>query len=267
MHSTRIQRRNAQAAWTDVFMHPLSKGQRKSLLSLLLPKISPWFPQVELLVDFLMSSFEIGGSTCLLAMSGLFHLMQVKNLDYPRFYEKLYSMLNPAILHSKHRSRFFRLLVICLESTHLPAALVASFLKRLSRLSLYSSPSGVVTVMPLIYNLLNSHPLSTFMVQRETPYLLLEPLDGNSKLHESFRDDTTNPMMTHAEYSSIWEVKSLQIHYHPIVATVSRIISEPFYKRAYNTEDFLNHSYNTVTLLNCPRQFLHSLTHLTCTDD
>ena len=249
VHLTRVQTRTTRTAWANVFKHPLSKKQRKSLLGLLLPRISPWFPQIELLTDFLTDSFEMGGSTSLLAISGLFHLMQMKNLDYPRFYEKLYSMLDSTVLHSKHRSRYLRLLIKCLDSTHLPTALVASFIKRLSQLSLYSSPPGNVIVVPLIYNLLNNHPLLTFMVHRDAPSSQNGHADVCSKPHEFFVADTADPMKTSAGQSSVWEIKSLQFHHHPNVAMVARIISEPFFKKTYSTEDFLDHSYHTVSLL------------------
>ena len=234
------------AAWINVFNYPLSKAQRKLLLGLVVPKISLWVPQIELLIDFLTDSFNLEGSTSLLALSGLFHLIQEKNLDYPRFYEKMYSMLDDTVLHSKYRSRFFRLLVKCLESTHLPAALVASFIKRLSQIALHSSPSGTITVIPLIYNLLSDHPPTTFMIHREENNSRSGLRFEEEALHEPFLADEIDPMKTCAEQSSIWEIKSLQSHYHPSVAMVARIISEPFFKRAYSTEDFMDHSYETV---------------------
>ena len=126
----------AQEAWLALMDMDMDKEQRKLILGAMTTSVAPWFMKPELLMDFLTDSYNTGGSTSLLALSGVFYLIQERNLDYPSFYRKLYSLLDSGILHSKHRSRFFRLLDTFLSSTHLPAALVASFLKRLSRLAL-----------------------------------------------------------------------------------------------------------------------------------
>jgi hypothetical protein len=56
-------------------------------------------------------------------------------------------------------------------------------------------------------------------------------------------------METHAIKSSLWEIAMLQDHFHPNLATLAKIISEQFTKQAYNLEDFLDHSYASVSLL------------------
>lgn len=195
-------------------------------------------------MDFLTDSINIGGSTSLMALSGLFYLIQEKNLDYPQFYHKLYSLLDANILHSKHRSSFFRLLETFLASTHLPAALVASFIKRLARLSLFAPPSGIVVVVPWIYNLLKHHPACTFMIHRNGDI----DCEGGG-WGDPFRMEELDPMETDALESSLWEIQMLQSHYHPNVATIAKIISEQFTKQAYNLEDFLDHSYGSVSAL------------------
>ena len=221
----------------------LSKIQRKMILELMQHRIAPWFSKVEFLMDFLTDCFNIGGSTSLLSLSGLFYLIQHKNLDYPQFYQKLYSLLDSNILHSRHRSRFFRLLDTFLASTHLPASLVASFVKRLARLSLFAPPSGIIIVVPWIYNLLKSHPSCTFMIHKSGDAFQNEGTWG-----DPFREEESNPMETDALESSLWEIQMLQSHYHPNVATIAKLISEQFTKQAYNSEDFLDHSYGTVGL-------------------
>ena len=241
LYSLASHRKQAQKAWTTILRQDLTKIQRKSVLDLMSHRIAPWFLKVELLMDFLTDSINVGGSTSLLALSGLFYLIQNKNLDYPLFYHKLYSLLDSSILHSKHRSRFFRLLDTFLASTHLPAALVASFIKRLSRLTLYAPPSGIIVVIPWIYNLLKNHPTCTFMIHRK----------GDVEKEENgwgdlFRMEEPDPMETDAIESSLWEIHMLQTHYHPNVAAIAKIISEQFTKQAYNLEDFLDHSYGTM---------------------
>ena len=242
LHSLAAHKKQAQSAWMALLHQNLSKNQRKMILELMTHRIAPWFVKVELLMDFLTDSFNVGGSTSLLSLSGLFYLIQHRNLDYPQFYLKLYSLLDSNILYSKHRSRFFRLLEIFLASTHLPAALIASFIKRLARLSLFAPPSGIVVVVPWIYNLLKSHPSCTFMIHRIGEIGQDEGVWG-----DPFRQEEPDPMETDALESSLWEVHMLQSHHHPNVATIAKIISEQFTKQAYNMEDFLDHSYGTVS--------------------
>ncbi|KAF4625556.1 hypothetical protein G7Y89_g12612 [Cudoniella acicularis] len=239
-------KKRAQGAWLALMNMDMDKEQRKSILRLVSDSIAPWFIQPELLMDFLTDCYDAGGSTSLLALSGVFYLIQEKNLDYPSFYRKLYSLLDSEILHSKHRSRFFRLLDTFLASTHLPAVMVASFIKRLSRLTLSAPPSGVVAVVPWIYNLLKKHPTCTFMIHRETRTVEGKALLESQGMEDPFVMEEEDPMETHAIESSLWEIVTLQSHYHPNVATLAKIISEQFTKHAYNLEDFLDHSYGSM---------------------
>lgn len=241
LYSLLAHKKQAQETWLAVLRHKLSKQQRKKVLGMISHQIAPWFLKVELLMDFLTDSFNEGDSTSLMALSGLFYLIQTKNLDYPHFYQKVYSLLDHNVMHSKQRSRFIRLLETFLSSTHLPAALVASFMKRLSRLALNAPPAAIVVIVPLIYNLLKTHPMCTFMIHR----VVHKPRTEDDE--DKFRMDETDPMETNAIDSSLWEIHALQDHYHPNVATLAKIVSQQFTKQAYNIEDFLDHSYESVS--------------------
>ena len=247
MAKMQIQKQRAQETWITILRQDLNTSQRKTLLTLMPNKIGPCFSQLEILMDFLTDSFDAGGSTSLLALSELFHLIQEKNLDCPQFYQKLYSLLDSNVLHSEHRSQLFRLVHEFLASTHLPGALVASFIKRLSRLCLYSPPSGIIATVPWIYNLFKLHPICTFMIHR-APVKNMGQSNYSSVMEgDPFRAHECDPMATYAEESSLWEIEILQSHYHPNVATVAKIISEQFTKQSYALEDFLGHSYCSVS--------------------
>lgn len=243
MTSVTAHKKKAQEAWLAVLRNEISQAQRKNLLRIMVHSIEPWFNSPEFLMDFLTDSYNEGGAISLLALSGLFYLIQEKNLDYPQFYTKLYSLLDSDLLHSKHRSRFFRLLNTFLTSTHLPATLIASFVKRLSRLALNAPPSAIVVIVPFMYNIFKNHPTCTYMMHRE--------IRGEKKaakleaegMDDPFDPNEQDPMRTRAIESSLWEIESLQSHYHPNVASIARIISEQFTKQAYNLEDFLDHTY------------------------
>jgi U3 small nucleolar RNA-associated protein 19 len=246
IRSVNVHRKKAQEAWLALLRSRLSVSQRKNLLRIMSPVIAPWFLKPELLMDFLTDSYNVGGATSLLALSGLFYLMQERNLDYPQFYQKLYSLLDDELLHSKHRSRFFRLLNTFLSSTHLPAALVASFIKRLSRLAMNAPPAAIVTTVPWIYNLLKAHPACTFMIHRAINDKEFKAELDTEGMEDPFDMSETDPMCTDAIESSLWELEMLQFHYHPNVASLAKIISEQFTKQAYNIEDFLDHSYKSM---------------------
>lgn len=238
-------RKQLQEAWLSLLRLPLSIPNTKSLLLTMSSRIAPTFTRPTLLMDFLVDAYASGGTTALLALNGLFYLISTKNLDYPNFYPALYALLTRDVLHVRYRSRFFRLLETFLGSTHLPAALIASFIKRLARLSLSAPPSAVVVIVPFVYNLLKKHPSCTFMVHRE----------GTSEDREHWREvglqdcfdaAETDPMKTGALESCLWELEMGMTHWQPNVATIARIIGEQFTKERYGIEDFLDHSYASV---------------------
>ncbi|KAH6660607.1 CBF/Mak21 family protein [Truncatella angustata] len=237
------QKKQGQEAWLSLLRLGPNREQRKQVLSIMTQSIVAWFTQPEALADFLTDSYNAGGSISLLALSGVFYLIQNRNLDYPSFFRKLYSLLDADILHSKHRSRFLRLLDTFLGSTHLPAALVASFIKRLSRLCLHAPPAAIVAIVPWVYNLFKKHPLTTFMMHREAQ---LEEMIENQGLEDPYDADEQDPSNTGAIDSCVWEFVQLQTHYHPNVATIAKILAEQFTKQTYNIEDFLDHSYSSL---------------------
>lgn len=228
-------------AWLAVLRFPMSEDQYRQILSIMHKRIIPFMPKPQLLMDFFTDSYDAGGSISLLALNGLFYLMENHGLDYTRFYGKLYALFNEDTMHVRHRSRFFRLADLFLNSTHVAASLLASFIKRMSRLSLTAPPAAIVTMIPLTYNLLKKHPSLLTLIHR---------VPGGNE--DSFSDDPflaeeSDPAMTRALESSLWEMTSLVNHFHPNVATLAKILGEPFTKPSYNLEDFLDHSYTTMT--------------------
>lgn len=244
-------RKVAQECWLSIFRSPLTANHRKTILNIMTPQILPWFSnRIEILTDFLTDSFNEGGSVSLLALSGIFHLMTKRNIDYPGFYTKLYSLLDEHVMHSKHRSRFYRLLNQFMSSTHLPAAMVASFIKRLARLSLQAPPGAIVWVVPWVYNMFKKHPPCTFMLHRKYhPAHLIYSSHAEYKeegMDDPFDASQPDPMLTNAIDSSLWELHTLQDHWHPNVATLAKILGEQFTKREYQLEDFLDYSYTSL---------------------
>ncbi|KAG5636845.1 hypothetical protein H0H81_006638 [Sphagnurus paluster] len=199
--------------------------------------VLPHLTRPVLVMDWVGTAVDYGGAVGLLALNALFVLMKDYNLDYPSFYTRLYAFLDRDVLHLKHRARFFRMTELFLSSTHLPANLLASFIKRLSRLSLTAPPAAIVMVIPFTYNTLKRHPALMAIIHRT---------DVDDPSSDPYLADEADPLHTHAQHSSLWELLSHRAHYHSGVSTLVKIFSEAFTKPAYAMEDFLDHTYGTV---------------------
>ncbi|CUM66733.1 uncharacterized protein PRCAT00004413001 [Priceomyces carsonii] len=233
---------NYQNSLLTLLSFPLTSLQYKGILLILHKRIIPYLTKPERLMDFLTDSYDAQDDAIvpILALNSLYELMKRYNLEYPDFYTKLYSLLTPDLLSTRYRSRFFRLCDLFLSSTHLSSKLIASFIKRLSRLSLTASAPSIVIIIPFVYNLLRRHPSCMVLIHniassKATSYT--DPYDNQE----------TNPLQTKAMDSSLWELETIMSHYHPNIATLAKIFGEPFRKNSYNMEDFLDWSY--VTLL------------------
>ncbi|KAK8846551.1 hypothetical protein IAR55_005637 [Kwoniella newhampshirensis] len=201
------------------------------------------------IADWLGGLVDNGGAMAMLAMNGLFVLITQYNFEYPRFYERLYGLLDRNVMHVRYRARFFRLLDTFLSTSLISASLIASFIKRLSRLALTAPPSGTILLLPFIYNLFKRHPGCMIMLQRQPTSILSVSMghtEEDQKLVDPFDEEETSPLKTRAIESSCWELASLQKHYLGPIATLAKIFGEVFTKPEFNMEDFLDHGYGTL---------------------
>jgi len=72
--------------WLQILKCKINLDQYKRVLTILHDKVLPFLPKPLLLTDFLLSSYNVGGSISLLALSGVFTLISKHNLEYPEFY-------------------------------------------------------------------------------------------------------------------------------------------------------------------------------------
>ena len=136
IHASRSYPHGFTQAWIMLLnsFHPLSQEVYKHVLKILHKKIIPGMSQPTLLMDFLVHAIDQGGIVGILALNGLFTLMVSYKLyvllgikfvnvmicrDYPKFYTKLYTFFDSQILHSRYRTRFFRLTDTFLSSTYI----------------------------------------------------------------------------------------------------------------------------------------------------
>lgn len=227
-----------QKCWLAVLRLPQSTKQHHKVMAVLHKKLIPNMAQPQMLMDYLTDAYNDGDVMSFLALNGVFFLMQKYNLDYPDFFTKLYALFQDgSVMHVRYRSRVLRLLDLFLSSSHLPSAIMASFIKKMARLALSSPIGAVVSILPFIYNQLKRHPSCMVMIHKP---------NASGETVDPFDILETNPLKTKAFESSLWEIESLQHHYHPNVATLARIFSQPFHKPQYGLEDFLDYNYKSL---------------------
>ncbi|KAG4306065.1 hypothetical protein PORY_000053 [Pneumocystis oryctolagi] len=239
------QKRIFSDCWVIALQLPLKNHQYKQILNILHSNVLPFLSKPHLLMDFLTDSYNAGGSVSILALNGLFYLIKEYNLDYPNFFIKLYALFDENLFHIRYRSRFIKMVDLFLSSTHLPAIIVASFIKRMSRLSLFANPGGIIMIIPLIYNLLKRHPTCIVLIHRNSIKSIFE---------DPFLEKELDPSKTRALDSSLWELYTLVDHYYPVVSTLVKVFSEQFTKPNYNLGDFLDYSYSKIIDLEINRK-------------
>ncbi|WAR02028.1 NOC4B-like protein [Mya arenaria] len=202
------------SAWIHFLKMKLSATLYRKVLVILPDKVMSNMTSPLSLCDFLSQAFNVGGVISLLASNGLFILITKYNLHYPDFYKKLYSLFEPSIFHVKYKARFFHLCDLFLSSTHLPAHLVAAFAKRLARISLSAPPAGLLVAVPFIYNMIIRHPACKKLIHR--------PDSDMSFDTDPYDPEEEDPEKCGAMNSCLWELKSLQYHYHPDVFKIAK---------------------------------------------
>ncbi|XP_034566261.1 nucleolar complex protein 4 homolog [Notolabrus celidotus] len=224
-------KRAFEKMWLGFLKYKLPNNMYKKILVILHDSILPHMSKPTLMIDFLTAAYEVGGAISLLALNGLFVLIHQHNLDYPDFYKKLYNLLEPSVFHVKYRARFFHLANLFLSSSHLPVYLVAAFAKRLARLALTAPPTALLIVLPFIYNLIRRHPSCRVLIHR--------PTTGDELLEDPYLMDEGDPAHCCALESSLWEIKTLQKHYHPDVAKAAMSINSPLSEQEEDINEVL----------------------------
>lgn len=233
-------RKNLNKSWRQAVMWSLTEQSHRQMLIVLLENVLAHLIEPVLLTDFLMDSLEAGGPVSLLALQGIFTLIQQHNLTYPNVYEKLYSMFEPEIFHTKFKARLFYLADIFLSSISLPETLVAAFIKRLSRLALVAPPQDIVIILQFIENMIIRHPglhgkmykANGIRTELADPFVPSEPIFGKC---EAIR-------------SSLWEVASLQQHVLPSVAKAAGFIHNPLPKVEHDLSHVLEKQETDVSI-------------------
>jgi hypothetical protein len=189
-----------------------------------------------LLCDFCIASVDIGGLVGMLALHALFVLVTKHDLEYPKFYDRLYNLINEDSFYANGRRTFFELADVFLKSPALPGYCAAAFCKKFARLSLSAPPAGAMLCVSFIHNLIRRHPKSCLpLIHRDQATLESEDqkVEHNGKNHENHRKtfdsdpydfSATNPAKSRALESSLWEMTALEQHYFPQVTKLVQML-------------------------------------------
>jgi len=243
-----VHRRSFQKCWLQFLKMKLPVQIYKIVLGTIHEKIIPHFHEPVILMDWLTESCNYGGEIGMLALNGLFVLITKFNLDYPEFYPKLYKLLEPSIFSEEYGKQFFSHLQIFLSSPLLPAYLVTAFIKKLIRLCLIAPPHVTIIVLPLVYNLMISHPTTQVLIHKIPKFdnTLLRLNSEEIAQEDPFDPNQTDLKKCNAIQSSLWELKALMNHNIPAVASMAKMFKNKITSKVeYNMQDFIK-SYDAL---------------------
>ena len=252
-------------AWLALLALPLYRAQHKLVLKHLPDHVIAQLSNPLLLADYLSRSYEVGGSTSVLALSSLFTLIVAHNLDYPEFFPSLYRLCTVDNFSAKYRTNFMSLLSSCLKSVNLQAYAVAAFAKRLMRLALVvPSPSALYCVAQVTW-LLRNHPQCIVLLHRgkgkkeegqeEKAKAKAKGRKGGEEgvfIDEYDANEEVSLVNCRALQSSLWEALGLHEHHLHSVSTLSKSMESPLstensVRAPYlRVEDFLGHTYEAI---------------------
>ncbi|KAK7198432.1 CBF/Mak21 family [Novymonas esmeraldas] len=228
--------------FTSVWMLCVENASEAALHVHLLHRLGsvvlPHLTNPLVLADYLTGCFSSGGIVSILALQGLLVLMLDHGLEYPNYYEQLYSLLTADVFASRHRYELFRLLDLSMTSLRVPSYIAASVIKRVAQVSLMAPAPTLYFTLPFLRKLLQSHPNCLALIHRSSREAVIpddmadEDADvaaaQTAKAHavrdtaalfdgrDPF-DDRAKLAHTHALNSTLWELTALERHFMPVV--------------------------------------------------
>lgn len=225
------------SAWMLCVEHAGDAALHVHLLHRLGSVVLPHLTNPLVLADYLTGCFSSGGIISILALQGLFLLMLDHGLEYPNYYEQLYSLLTPDVFASRHRYELFRLLDLSMTSLRVPSYIAASVIKRVARVSLMAPAPTLYFSLPFLRKVLQVHPNCLALIHRSSREAVVpDDIEGGtdgataqSAKAQALRDtaalfDGEDPFddravlpETHALNSTLWELTALERHFMPVV--------------------------------------------------
>jgi len=103
--------------------------------------------------------------------------------------------------------------------------LVAAFAKRLARLTLVAPPEDILIILLFVGNLLLRHPGLKRLIDHPQGGEVVS--DASIGAGDPFLMEERDPLLSNALLSSLWEIRALQWHILPSIASAARFIHEP----------------------------------------
>lgn len=227
--------------FTSVWMLCVENAAQAALHVHLLHRLGsvvlPHLTNPLVLADYLTGCFSSGGIISILALQGLFLLMLDHGLEYPNYYEQLYSLLTPDVFASRHRYELFRLLDLSMTSLRVPSYIAASVIKRVAQVSLTAPAPTLYFALPFLRKVLQVHPNCLALIHRSSREAVLpDDVEGGAESAaaqtakaQALRDtaalfDGEDPFDDHAKLadshalnSTLWELTALERHFMPVV--------------------------------------------------
>ncbi|KAG2488616.1 hypothetical protein HYH03_012789 [Edaphochlamys debaryana] len=241
--NAKTQKRLYGEAWMALLRLPLPSDALRRALVALPERLLPHLAAPQHLADLLTHCVGRGGLTGMLALNGLFILVTRHGLEYPQFYERLYSLLVPEAFSARSRSQFFRLADLFLSSTLVPAYTVAAFAKRFARLALTASPPGAMLAIAFVHNLIRRHPALGVMLHNPPgPGEAEAGAEGAGSGKwarrgvDVYDEAQPDPARSRAVESSLWELEALRSHYCPQVSAFVCVLDKDLTDRTKTAE-------------------------------
>lgn len=132
----------------------------------------------------------------ILGLTALFVLITKYKLDYEDYYKLLYRLIRTgSIFSSNYYIRLYKVLSLSLKSPQVPLNVICSFIKLLSRLSLFAKDVHIIANLTIIMMIIQCHPKSLrLLTYKKTKKEEKENRNGNSafdwnKFNESMIDN------------------------------------------------------------------------------
>ncbi|KEG11842.1 U3 small nucleolar RNA-associated protein 19 [Trypanosoma grayi] len=240
--SERAHRHYFTALWMPCLQHAAAAALHLHLLHRIGDVILPHLTNPLVVADYLSGCFASGGLVAVLALHGIFLLMLDHGLEYPQYYQQLYTLLTADAFASRHRYDLFRLLDISMSSVRVPSYIAAAFVKKTARVAMLSPAPVLYFVLPFIRKVLQRHPNCLALIHRSTKEAVVPDDDGEKGVNpaaaasaaedakkEALRLTATlfdgndpflpeaSPEQCHALHSTLWELTALERHFIPTV--------------------------------------------------
>lgn len=231
--SERAHRHNFTLFWLKCIDFAGAASLHAHLLYRLGTQILPSLTNPLVVSDYLSGCFNSGGLISVLALQGIFVLILDHGLEYPQYYDQLYTLISADVFASRHRYDLFKLLDLSMSSLRVSSSIAASYIKQTARVCLLCPSPCLYFALPFIRKVLQHHPNCLALIHRNSKEAI--PIDALEDGNTSRSKDETAAVISQlfcgvdpydasakcstsrALYSTLWELTALEHHYLPTV--------------------------------------------------